>query len=496
VSVVQFNLRRIGIAAVVFACSACSAAAGSTVELAETWEASPYRIGASLAIDAPGDLAAQLAAELPGYLHDRVNTSIGVVWRLKTELAHGPLRQRMLRGLDDFSTEDVANAPEGEDKRLLLSVRATPWGYELTAREFDRYVERWGPPIERTVRQRDALAEQLFELAVQAISPLAHVRQDSKNPRQVAFDLRGSDLPASGPDFAWTRPGDVFQPMLRRTTRDGVLVPGGVTIIPWTYLEVVESPASATQPLARIRNVTQRPLGVRRGRVEQIAIGLRNDPGDMTLELRSRVEKEKPLVGYDVLAQNMDEKETRLLGASNSAGDVTVSPGKSAVQMLYVKSGGLTLAALPVVPGAEDRVEVWLPDDDMRLRAAARLEALREDIVDLVARRTIYIARIRQRINDKNLQDARRLLASLDELPGQSQFNIALDRESQELRSKDVQVQRRIDRLFAETRTALGKFLDPQPIGVLHEELRQAEEAQGTSGEEKTTGGPGDKETG
>ena len=68
--------------------------------------------------------------------------------------------------------------------------------------------------------------------------------------------------------------------MLRRTTRDGVLVPGGVTVVPWTYLEVIEPPAGATQPLGRIRNVTQRPLGVRRGRVEQVAIGLRHDPGD------------------------------------------------------------------------------------------------------------------------------------------------------------------------------------------------------------------------
>ena len=73
---------------------------------------------------------------------------------------------------------------------------------------------------------------------------------------------------------------------------------------------------------------------------------------------------------------------------------------------------------------------------------------------------------------------------------------MAHDRESQELRSKDVHVQRRIDRLFTETRTALGKFLDPQPIGALHDELRQAEEAQGTGGKDKETKGPGDKETG
>jgi hypothetical protein len=146
---------------------------------------------------------------------------------------------------------------------------------------------------------------------------------------------------------------------------------------------------------------------------------------------------------------------------------------------------------LPIVPGAEPRIEVWLPDDDMRLRAAARLAALREDIVDLVARRTIFMARIRQEIHNKNLEEARKLLESLDELPGQTQYSVDLDREEQELRSKDVQVQRRIDRLFAETRTALAKFLDPQSIGALHEELRQAEKSQrgGRGSTEATTGG-------
>ena len=35
----------------------------------------------------------------------------------------------------------------------------------------------------------------------------------------------------------------------------------------------------------------------------------------------------------------------------------------------------------------------------------------------------------------------------------------------------------RIDRLFVETRTALAKHLDPQPIGALHDQLREAIEA-------------------
>jgi hypothetical protein len=448
---------------------------GHAADVADVWEGQPYRIEARLAIDAPGDLADQLAADLPAYLNDRVHTSIGIVWRLKTELATGPLRHKLLGGVDQFTAEDVADAAPDEDKRLLLTVRATPWGYELAAREYDRYVQRWGTTIRRTTRQRDALAEQLFDLARQAVAPLAHVRPDPSDPQQVVFELRGSDLLPSGSDFVWAQPGDVFQPILRRTTRDGLLVSGGVADMPWTFLEVIEPPAGAVQPIGRIRSATQRPLGVRRGRVEQVAIGLRNDPGESTLELQSRVESDKRLVGYEVFAQNVDEKPMRPLGASDAAGEVTVSPDKSAVQMVFVKSDGVFLARLPIVPGAATRVAVPLPDDDMRLRVAARLAAFREDMIDLVARRNIFMARVRQEIEERNFDRARVLLESLDELPGQTQFNLTLDREAQRLRTKDLQVQRRIDQLFAQTRMALGKFLDPQPISELHEDLRHAQ---------------------
>jgi hypothetical protein len=290
--------------------------------------------------------------------------------------------------------------------------------------------------------------------------------------------MRGAELPISGPDFAWLRPGDVFQPLQRKTNRDGALLAGGIVTVPGTYVEVVAPTEGTTQPIGRVRSVLVRPLNARGSRIEQVAIGLRNDPGDSILELRSRMDKEKPLIGYEVFAQDMDEKPLRPLGATDDAGAVTISPGKSAVQMIYVKNDGLTLTAVPIVPGAVESTEVWLVDDDIRLRAAARLSSLREDIVDLVARRTIFTARIRQQIEEQNLEAARELLGSLDELPGQTHYNRALDREAQQLRSADAQVQRRIDRLFAETRTALGKYLDPRPIAALHEEFRQAEESQ------------------
>ncbi len=465
------------------------ALAAPAAEAREPWEGQPYRITVLFAIDAPGELADQLAEQLPTYLKERVNTSIGILWKIHVELVTGPLRHQLLEGVQCLTNEAVDAAKSDEDKRLFLVVRTTPWGYELAAREFDRYVERWGPTIRRSTRQRDALPEQLFALIEQAVAPLALLRPDPQEPQNVILDFRGADLPQTSPDFSWAQPGDVFQPLLRRTTRDGLLIPSSVAVVPWTYVEVVDPPSIQTdsstpgmaeiretaKPIGRLRSATLRPLIVRRGRVEQVAIGLRADPGDSTLRLESRLEREKPLVGYEVLAQNMDEEPLRPLGASDAAGQITVTPGKSAVQMLFVKSDNVLLARFPIVPGSVEQIATSLPDDKVRLRVSARLAAFREDMIDLVARRNIFMARVRQEIAAHNFEQARKLLESLDELPGYSQFNLTLDRESQQWRTKDLQVQRRIDQLFSQTRTALGKFLDPQPISELHEELRKAQ---------------------
>ena len=315
------------------------------------WEGQPYRIHAPLAIDAPGDLAEQLAAELPAYLNDRVNTSIGIVWRLKTELATGPLRHQLLSGIDSFTTDDVAEGAADEDKRLLLSVRATPWGYELAAREFDRYVQRWGPTIRRTDAPARCRAGTTLRTggADRRAAGAGPPRSERSAARRVRSARRRSAAQRCGfrLDQAGRRvPADPAPHDARRPARAD-----GATTVPWTYLEVIAPTAGAAQPIGRIRSATQRPLAVRRGRIEQVAIGLRGDPGDSTVRLQARTEPDKPLVGYEVFAQNLDEKPMRLVGQSDGAGEVVVTPGKTPMQMLFVKSDGVFLARVPIVPG-------------------------------------------------------------------------------------------------------------------------------------------------
>jgi hypothetical protein len=260
---------------------------------------------------------------------------------------------------------------------------------------------------------------------------------------------------------------------MRRTARNGQLEKNGVVPVAWTYIESV--PGKDKSLGFEIRSGNRRPFTARRqARVEQLAIAIPPTSEATTLHLHARSSTEKALVGYEVLAEVGGPDTTRRIGTSDVNGEVTAPPGSRRIEMLQIKHGSQLLARLPVVCGAERRVEVPLPDDDARLTAEMRLTVVREDLIDVVARRNILMARARQKIEKKDYKAADELLRALDDLPGNPQFNLTLTNEARVIRSDDPQIQRRIDQLFKATQTLTTKFLDLRPINQIHDELREA----------------------
>jgi hypothetical protein len=440
------------------------------------WGFAPYRIHALLVIDAGGGLAEQLSDELPRFLTRRVAATIGPAWSFEVELADEILRHAVFTSIAASATppsEFAKSTPQQSDKLVLLALRATPDGFELTAREFDSLVDRWGTPIRRESRQADMLAEQMFALLWEAVAPLARLELDSSDERRMLIHLRAAELLRARRGVPAPRSTEIYLPILRRTSRSGELVEGGLNVVPWTFVETAE--VDDGKVIGRIRSANRRPFsGRRQGRVEQVAIAIRSDPGDTYLRLHSRSNPDKSLAGYQVFEQK-EGGEAVLIGSSDDYGKVRIPLGDARVATLIVKHGGHLLARLPVVPGASHELNVPLPDDDIRLAAESRLAALREDLVDVVARRSILMARVRQKIARKDYLAAQELLRALDELPGRSQFNLTITTAARALRSDDPQIQRRIDQLFEATQSVLAQYLDPRPISELHDELASAQ---------------------
>jgi hypothetical protein len=468
------NLPFIG---VVMAVAAITTLASAATAQQLGWDYQPYHVRAVIAIDLPGGIYERFTSELPKYMSDRAEASKGPAWSLKVETAAGAARQELLLIMNTFQGEPAAYPLEGADKLVLIAIHTQAGEYTLTAREFDAYIQRWSPLIVRRTRQSELLEEQAFAILNQCIAPLAQVELDPQDDNRVILKPRGAALMQPRSGEPWTAPGDVFLPALRRTTRGGELLKGGIQQIPWTYLEVDRSDDAGT--FAHVHSGTRRPFGARRqGRVEQIAIALRGDPANTTVRLHSRVADDKPLVGYEVLSQSTDKISSSLerIGYTDRKGNVIVSPGNDRVRVLFLKNGGQLLARLPIVPGDQPQLDVPLPDDDARLAAEARLAAMREELVDIVARRNILMARTRQKIEKKDFAAAQELVSQINELPGRSQFNLELQTAARRYRSDDPQIQRRIDRLFEGTQNALTQYLDVRPISELTNDLRAAQQ--------------------
>jgi hypothetical protein len=385
----------------------------------------------------------------------------------------------------------LPDVPKNKDKLFIAAVSTGPDGVQLTAREFDRYVQRWSPPLRRSSRQESYVPEQLFSLICQTFSPLAQLELDPKDPRRVTLKPRGASLPRVAGSMPLAGLGDIFVPVLRRTMRNGELEKkDGLKNVPWTYIEATEVKNNLV--VGRFQSASRSPIIVRRqGRIEPVAIALHSDLEGLTLRLRSRTAAEKPLVGYEVFTQKPSDETLTPIGVTNIAGQITIPPGKTSLQFLLVKHGGQLFAKIPVLAGEKQRIEISLPDDDARLAVEASLAAVREDLVDVVARRNILISRARQKIEKKDYATAEELLRSLNDLPSRQQFKFTLDTAKRSLRSDDPQMQRRIDRLFDATDSLLTQFLDMGPINKVNDELREAQSKDGKKTADASGAGKG-----
>jgi hypothetical protein len=456
--------------AVVSAGWSLRAAAGA--EPAERpWEVAPYRVRVTLAVDAPAD--PELRNRLGRYLLDRATSALRPLWLLpEIRAGETPAERAACFAGRERPWSELDPDDRAQDKLLWLGVRATPAGYALTCREFDAYLRRWGPVLRREVAQRSSLAEACFRLLTDAFAPLA--RFESAADGQARLIMKGGALPRpAGPDL-FVAPGDVYLPVYRRTGRGGELAEGGVTPLPWTYL-VAQQPDKSGW-LAEVQSALPRPLAGRfRGNVEQIAISLRSATQPVRVRFFARSNPEQPLAGYEVLRVPPEKASPELLGVTNRDGMFEATLGDAPTATLILRSDGQTLAKLVVARGAAPVLEAPIADDLVRLAAQGEVQAVREELIDVVARRAILMARIRALLKKGELAEARKLMDELNDLPTSSLFGGRINDVANRLpKSQDPRVRQTVEGLFTATRELLNRFLDARAITDLQAQVNEA----------------------
>ena len=441
------------------------------------WELSPYTMRIQLAVDDSARSQPLLDTKLASMLEERILTTLHPLWSAELAVAHADEKHLLLDNLPTLE-EHLTEQDNQFDKRMYLTIVANSRGYRLACREWDRQTRQWGPVLQRDVRQDLMLPEQCFALLRNTFAPLATVRGDPDDDKRATLVFKGSELPRRTEDAIFRFPGDVYKPLVIRSDHTGEVLPDGVSEVPWTYLTLNESDDALWR--CTVHSGIRRPFGLRRrGHSEHLAIAVRNPPATTRVRFHARHDKARGLVGYEVFRRLPDDTESKLLGLTNAVGSVEVTPAAGEMVNLFLRSDGRLLAKVPVPPGAKPLVEVPIADDTARLRAQAKLTALREQLIDIVARRNILMARVRHRVKEGQLNSARELLAELDDLPGRGQFNQMIESAERAPNniSPDPRVQQKIEQLFAETRKLLGRFLAVRQISELRGEVNAAAQA-------------------
>jgi hypothetical protein len=259
--------------------------------------------------------------------------------------------------------------------------------------------------------------------------------------------------------------------------------PEGVKLVDWTVLVVTECMGSRLT--CTFYSGYRQPFSTRRSsRVQQLAYTVKPQLESSTLKLVDRRSPDNPLVGYEVYSRPpSDEQQSNLIGRTDWRGELAIARDpQQPVQLLFIRNGQQLLAKLPVVPGDQPQWVAPLRNDDLRLEAEGFLLGVQDSLVDLVARREVLAARIRRAIEAGELDQADELLRQLRRLDTQQDFARRVEQRKQMLTSVDAQVQQKIDELFAQTRSLLGKYLNQAQVDELNRSLQAARQAAQAGG--------------
>ena len=136
-----------------------------------------------------------------------------------------------------------------------------------------------------------------------------------------------------------------------------------------------------------------------RGRSLQ-QIGLRQRPSASSSRVRLVLQSrpDRPLICYRVdkvaKLRHTDESDVpnvRILTDRNGDLEIDVDP-ENPTFWLYVYSGSLLLARVPYAPGLMPQDTIKLPDDSLRLGVEGGLYLFRDELVDSVALKAVYMS--------------------------------------------------------------------------------------------------------
>ena len=378
----------------------------------------------------------------------------------------------------------VGEIIENYDKVFIVSVVNQRSPTEVEVIEFDTLMRHFGPVAKVKSFNRSFLPRAVALGLTKAFGPM--VRIENAGQRSALGLVRAGGLVRekdreSSP--AWIRVGDVLEPMTRKNDRNGDPIMIGP--LDWAYLHVTELDGHND------RNVQMDFYSGRGGglqgrknkRTFKTALKVRPQLDSTEMRLHLQRDPDFPLIGYELYQKDLESGDMTFVGRTNWNGLLVVEPSDERLRLMYVKNGGAILARLPIVPGLYPRVVADLSGDDIRLQAEAYIRGAQNSIIDLVAIRELFKARILLRLERGEMEKAEELLTALRDQPTSEGLYGAIGKKQQEfinlLGTKNANQSRKVDEMFSNTRDLLQKHITPKLVQDLELDYIEAQKNGG-----------------
>lgn len=432
-------------------------------------ERRPYAIRASFAVDPSARLDDEALRDILDRWQALVRRFVGAPWALEVAPADGPFAAL---APEDLRAADFEPRKERFDKLWAIRIEPGPRrGLRLAGREYDTLTRTLGTVARRDVPVPADFPRELLRFTRDLFTPTAEIGPSVGD--RVKLTIQASGLvPAVAPDPV-APAGTVFVPLRLFLKPDGSI--NRILPIGWTYLVVREHDGPAGE--ATLITGLPDPLSRRVvGSVRMVAVGAR--PGDVPTRLRfeTRPPDPQPAAGYTLVVRDAPNGTPREAGASDREGRIELPPGYSrGVVIARLLAGGIEpLVEFPILPGETDEERVIrvnpLPET---VALETRLNALKDEVVDLVAVRARLESRIKLRADAGAWDEVKPLLDEFRKLPKRKAFEDRLN----ELRNEATrqQEERKVAIL---TRTAQAQVADVEGLitRYLDDELFQAYE--------------------
>ncbi len=435
----------------------------------------PYKIRAFVSFDPMTRIDARGRERIVDVWLGLVRRMVGPAWDVEVADADGVASALVL---DSLVPADVKPLAGSTDKVWLVQGRPEGGTVALEGREYDSATGWLGSLQARRCASGPDVARELFRLTEAMFAPYAEIGEATAEA--VPLRVQGSGLPKGQLGQGIAPVGTVFRPVrVFYNADDSVL---NIQKVPFSYL-VVSSREHAETKATLVRGVAD-PLTKRFPRKNKlVALGVK--PGAFPTRFRFvQLKEQTPAAGYVLTARPAPDGPSRVVATTDREGRVSIPRGfaDGLVIVRLVAGRAEPLREVPIMPGESDE-ELTIPIDprSQAVTLETQLDALRDEIVDLVAVRNRLERKMKAREQGDDWAGVEEVLAEFRKLPPRDGFVKRLQRldedaQKQEQRTKSVVLTKTARAQLAETKSLIDRYLDDELYRAYEDAVLRAKE--------------------